>query len=191
MYSSLNGRYAFGVAIFVSILMAGYLIATFSVHVFLHLIYYQLSHYIRLLRFQLNTVSDYVDVSNVGHLISIRPRISTKYELYRFSKRCVIWFWFRLQERITRSRRLFGYICCEAAKWNNVFSFMLLFVVAISLITAAFSLFGFIQGFYMKEILFSGVHWLLLFFFLSGCLTLLIIFWATDGPVQEVLSHVI
>lgn len=90
MYSSLNGRYGFGVAIFVSILMAGYLIATFSLLVFLHLIYYQLSHYIRLLRFQLNTVSDYVDVSNVGHLISIRPRISTKYELNRFSKRCVI-----------------------------------------------------------------------------------------------------
>ena len=87
------------------------------------------------------------------------------------------------------SRRVFGYICCATATWNNIFSVPILFVVATLLITVAFSLFGFIQGFFIKEILFTGVHWLLLFFHLGGFITLVFLFWTTDKPVQEVCDR--
>ena len=92
----------------------------------------------------------------------------------------------RLQERIESSRRLFGYICCAISNWNDIFSFPILFLVATMFITTAFSLFGFIQGFFIQDIVFSGVHWLLLSFFLIDFSLMLLVFWSTDGPVQEV-----
>ena len=96
---------------------------------------------------------------------------------------------FRLQEKINLSRPVFGYICCATAKWNHIVSFPSLFLLTTKLITTAFSLFGFIQGFSLKEIALSGVHWLFLSFVVIDCMTMLLLFWAADGPFKEVHSN--
>lgn len=72
-------------------------------------------------------------------------------------------------------------------EWNGIFSLPILFLLATKIVTASFSLFGFLQGLFMKEILLSGIHFLLLVIFLLDCFMQLVVFMAADKPIQEVI----
>lgn len=84
------------------------------------------------------------------------------------------------------SEREFSYICKATREWNSIFSFPVLFLLATKLLTAACSLFAFIQGLFLPSILFSAVHWFLLAIFCLDCIMMTIVFTAADMPVREV-----
>ena len=168
--------------------------------VFLHLAYYLTGYYIRLLRHGplFNSVSN--TVKFVNGWVADGSNSATKTSAGYIRLYSVVYYpflYFILIEnssiktfseflRVKKSLRIFNVICKTSTQWNRIFSFPALFIISSKLPTLSFSVFNFIQGLILPNIVLSTLRWSMLINFLVDITFMAIVFMAADIPVQDV-----
>ena len=124
----------------------------------IHLAYYLMGYYIRLIRDKLlssgSNLKEFEFISNY--------------------------------KTIKTSQRIFGLICRASAKWNHIFALPALAIISTKLLTVSCNLFNFIQGLIMQTFLLSTMRWTMLANILMDVSIMAIIFTAVDIPVEAV-----